>query len=110
MLIERATTDVASNREVLVSHASFDGCFRGLSVLDSSYVSIVGCSASSCHQDGIYVGFGSPLVVITGGRIVDAGVSSLHPEGGNGLTVHSGSFTIDGVAVRNNRGRGIWVA
>jgi hypothetical protein len=73
-------------------------------------VSIAGCWAASCDHENIYVGFGAPTLVISGGTIFNAGVNATDPQGRNGLTVNSGVFLQTGVAVRTNQSKGIWVA
>ena len=91
-----------SNREVFVTHATFDSCARGLVVADASYVSVAGLWAASCDRDNVWIGDGAPLVVVNGGTIFNGA--------GNGMTVRSGSFVLHGVAVRANRGHGLDVA
>jgi hypothetical protein len=83
-----------------------------LAVKDNSYVSLAGCWAASCNSENIHVeaGLSSPLLSISGGSIFNAGVDGGNTSTGrNGIVVNSGSFTLNGVSVRNNLGRGIWV-
>jgi hypothetical protein len=106
------TSGQGSNREIFLTHATLDSCGRGLALKDSSYVSLTGCWAASCNRDNIHVeaGLAGPLLSINGGTIFNAGVGGGDPAtGANGITVNSGSFTMNGVSVRNNLGRGIWV-
>ncbi|MGI0016988.1 MAG: glycosyl hydrolase family 28-related protein, partial [Nitrososphaera sp.] len=100
-----------SNREVFITHATLDRCWRGLALKDNSYVSIAGCWAASCNQENIHVeaGLASPILVINGGTIFNAGAVGGDPTNGrNGITINSGSFILSGVTVRNNLGKGIW--
>lgn len=106
------TSGQGSNREIFLTHTTLDSCGRGLAVKDNSYVSLTGCWAASCNNDNIHVEAGliSPLLSINGGSIFNAGAyGGSTTTGRNGLTVNSGSFTLTGVSVRNNLGRGIWV-
>lgn len=100
------------NREIFMTHATIDSCFRGLGLYDSSYVSMAGCWAASCDHENIHVEFGNPILVISGGTIFNAGgIIVADPNfGAHGLVVNSGSFLLTGVAIRNNRGKGVWVA
>ncbi|ETO22600.1 hypothetical protein RFI_14595 [Reticulomyxa filosa] len=103
-----------SNREIFITQATFDSDNRGIAVNDSSYISVAGLWAASSDTDQIWVapGQSNPLLVIAGGTIFNGGV-----YGGNidcttqcnGITVNSGSFSINGVDIRNNQGKGIWV-
>ncbi len=56
------------------------------------------------HLDG-------PLLVISGGTIFNGGVYGNVDctTQCNGITVNSGSFSLNGVAIRNNQGKGIYV-
>ena len=101
-----------SNREVFITHATLDGCWMGLAVQDDSYISIAGCWAASCDHDNIWVEAGhNPLLVIAGGTIFGAGAGGGTPDSGecNGITINSGSFILEGVCIRNNKGKGLWV-
>ncbi len=111
MCIENSSGQ-GSNREVFITHATLDSCFRGLGLYDGSYVSMTGCWAASCTHENIHVEFGNPILVISGGTIFNAGaISVANPNfGAHGLIVNSGSFLLTGVAIRNNRGKGVWVA
>lgn len=107
------TSGVAtSNREIFLTHATLDSCGRGLAIKDSSYVSMTGCWAASCDKENIHVeaNLPSPLLQINGGSIFNAGVLGGDPATErNGITVNSGSFVLNGVSMRNNLGRAIWV-
>jgi hypothetical protein len=100
-----------SNREVFLTHTTLDSCNRGLGVYDGSYVSIAGCWAASCRHENIQVEFGAPLLVINGGTIFNAGAAGVMDPafGAHGMIVNSGSFILSGVAIRNNRDKGVWV-
>ena len=115
--IENAT-GAGNNREIFVTHATFDSCYQGLALLDSCYVSVAGCWAASCSSDNIYVGTNltggatnGPLLVVDGGSIFNAGANGIADpnNGANGITINSGSFVLTGIAIRNNQGRGVWV-
>jgi parallel beta-helix repeat protein len=98
------------------SQATLDSNFVGLAVYDDSYVDIDGIWAASSDHDQIWVSPGSKgaMLALTGGTIFNGGA-----EGGdcalagaaacNGIVVNAGSFSLTGTAVRNNRGRAIWV-
>lgn len=100
-----------SNREIFITHATLDTCWRGLAVRDNSYLSITGCWVAACDQENIHVDGGliNPLLVISGGTIFNAGANGGTSIGKNGITVNSGSFMLTGVTIRNNLGKGIWV-
>eukprot|EP00911_Craspedida_sp_UC1_P000056 UC1_evm1s46 len=109
-----ASNGQGSNREIFVSHGTLDSNGRGLSVFDSSYVSIAGCWAASSDLDNIWTHPDSnPQLSIAGGTIFNAG-TLVGPNGCgnngqcNGITVNAGTFVLSGVEVRNNRGVGIW--
>jgi hypothetical protein len=100
-----------SNREIFITHSTLDSCWRGLSLRDNSYVSMIGCWAASCNHDNIHVdvGLSNPTLSISGGTIFNAGVSGGESVGRNGIVVNSGVFILNGVHIRNNLGKGIWV-
>lgn len=101
------------NRELFITHSSIDSCWRGLNIYDNLYTSIAGCWAASCDHDNIHVAPGYPtaLLTIAGGTIFNAGAlpTATDPAGKNGLVINSGSFTLNGVIIRNNQGKGVWV-
>ena len=106
------SSGAGSNREIFITHATLDSCWRGLELLDDSYVCMVGCWAASCYQDNIHVqpGLANPILSISGGTIFNAGVAGGDAVAGrNGITINSGTFILSGVHVRNNLGVGIWV-
>ena len=103
-----------SNREIFITQATFDSDGRGIVVKDNSYISIAGLWAASSDYDQIYVPSGlipGPLIVIDGGTIFNGGAyGGIDCNSGcNGLNVNSGSFILNGLAVRNNQGHGILV-
>lgn len=112
-LLLNNTNGAGSNREIFINEATFDSNGRGIVVMDNSYINIVGLWAASSDYEQIYVapGLDSPLIVISGGTIFNGGV-----YGGmncslqcNGMTVNSGTFMMNGVIIRNNLGKGIWI-
>ena len=101
-----------SNREIFISQATIDSNGQGLTIRDNSYVSIVGIWAASSTQYQVFVDFNtSALVSISGGTIFNGGVYECpsHDNWCHGIVVHSGSFILNGVEIRNNLGKGIWV-
>lgn len=106
------SSGAGSNREVFITHATLDSCWRGLQLNDDTYVSMAGCWAASCDHDNIHIqpGLSNPLLVVSGGTIFNAGVhDDSDPLGQNGIVVNSGSFTLTGVSVRHNGKKGVWV-
>ena len=106
------SSGVGSNREIFINHATIDSNGQGLVIRDNSYVSIIGIWAASSTIHQVFVDYNtSALVSISGGTIFNGGVYECpnSTEWCNGITVNSGSFILDGVEVRNNNGRGIWV-
>ena len=111
MLIENST-GVGSNREILITHASIDSNGQGLVIRDNSYVSVIGIWAASSTLHQVFVDFNSTAVLsISGGTIFNGGVYECpnSATGCNGITINSGTFILNGVEVRNNKGRGIWI-
>ncbi len=102
------SSGLGSNREIFITDATLDSCWRALEIRDSSIVSVTGCGLGSSDQEIVHVEVdaGSKLM-ISGGYIYNAG--AWVQAGANGITVNSGSFILDGVWVSYNRGRGIWV-
>eukprot|EP01084_Bolivina_argentea_P016815 31413_1 len=104
-----------SNREIFITQATFDSNGRGISVKDNSYISVSGLWAASSDYEQIWVDVNlnpGPLIIINGGTIFNGGVyGGINCSNGcNGITVNSGSFILNGVAIRNNKGKGIWIA
>lgn len=111
MLINNAS-GAGSNREIFISQATFDSNGRGLVIRDNSYVSIIGIWAASSTIDQVFVDENTTAVLsISGGTIFNGGVYECPRKNDwcNGLTVLSGTFILNGVEVRNNNGRGIWI-
>jgi len=113
LLMDSSQSGGVSNREIIITHATFDSDGTGIAVADNSYVSIAGVWAASSDYDQIWVapGLNNPTLVITGGTIFNGGAyggvdCSIHC---NGITVNSGKFSLSGVLIRYNQGRGIWV-
>lgn len=111
MLIENSN-GAGSNREIFISQATFDSDGQGLVIRDNSYVSIVGIWAASSTLHQVFIDYNtSALLSISGGTIFNGGVYECpnNTNWCNGITVNSGSFILNGVEVRNNKGRGIWI-
>ncbi|CAF1194458.1 unnamed protein product [Adineta ricciae] len=101
-----------SNREIFINQATIDSNGEGLIIRDNSYVSIVGIWAASSTKHQVYVEENtSALLTISGGTIFNGGVYECPNSSNwcNGITIKSGSFILDGVHVRNNKGKGIWI-
>ena len=111
ILIENST-GVGSNREIFISHATIDSNGQGLVIRDNSYVSVIGIWAASSTLHQVFVDFNSTaLLTISGGTIFNGGVYECPNNSTwcNGITINSGTFILNGVEVRNNKGRGIWI-
>ncbi|UJR07336.1 hypothetical protein I4U23_011623 [Adineta vaga] len=101
-----------SNREIFISQATIDSNGQGLIIRDNSYVSIVGIWAASSTMHQVYIEENTTaLLTISGGTIFNGGVYECpkNSDWCNGITVKSGTFILNGVHVRNNKGKGIWV-
>ena len=111
ILIENST-GVGSNREIFISHATIDSNGQGLVIRDNSYVSVIGIWAASSTLHQVFVDFNSTaLLTISGGTIFNGGVYECPNNSTwcNGITINSGTLILNGVEVRNNKGRGIWI-
>ena len=99
-----------SNRELFITHATFDGCVHGIVQMDHTYTSIAGCWAASCDEEQILLDTSAEhaILVITGGTIFNGGVFG-RPGGRHGIVVRAGSFVLSGLTVRSNQGTGILV-
>ena len=99
-----------SNREIFITHATFDGCGTGLWQVDHSYTSIAGCWAASSDEAQILVDESArgAILAIAGGTIFNGGAWN-RPGAHHGMVVRAGSFTLSGVTVRNNKGIGLLV-
>jgi hypothetical protein len=118
MLVEDAT-GAGSNREIMITHATFDSDRVGLLIRDSSYVSIAGCWAASSDIAQVWLAptaHGSQLT-IAGGTIFNGGayqhsfgIGECAIVGGcNGLIADAGTFLLTGLLIRNNKGVGVAV-
>lgn len=99
-----------SNREVFITHATFDSSIHGIVQVDNSYLSIAGCWAASSDEEQILLDKTAQgaILAISGGTIFNGGA---YNKGGanNGIVVNAGSFMLSGVTVRHNKGTGILV-
>jgi len=100
-----------SNREIFITHATMDGCRWGLRQVDHSYVSVAGLWAASSDEAQITLEKSArgAILVISGGTIFNGGAIG-RPGAHNGIVVLAGSFVLNGVTVRHNKGTGILVA
>lgn len=99
-----------SNREVIITHATFDSNVHGIHQVDNTYLSIAGCWAASSDEEQILIDkdAGGAIVVISGGTIFNGGAYGRHGSS-HGMVVRAGSFMLTGVTVRNNKGIGLLV-
>ncbi len=99
-----------SNREVFITHATFDSSVHGLWQIDNAYTSIAGCWAASSDEEQILLDetCSGAILSIAGGTIFNGGAYN-RPGAHHGLVVRSGRFTLNGVSVRHNKGSGIWL-
>lgn len=97
-----------SNREVFITHATFDSSVYGIRQVDNAYTSIAGLWAASSDEAQIQIEENSPgaIMAIAGGTIFNGGAYG-RPGAHNGFVAKSGSFTLTGVTVRNNQGSGL---
>ena len=99
-----------SNREIFITHATFDSCLHGIVQRDRAYVSIAGCWAASSDEEQILLDHnaGGAIMSISGGTIFNGGA---YGKGGanHGIVVRAGSFMLTGVTVRHNKGTGILI-
>jgi len=104
-----------SNREIFITQATMDSCNKaGLAIGDSSYVSISGCwaASSNINQIWLYDIRTDPVVVIVGGTVFNGGAigGNCSNDECNGITALSGRLTLNGLQIRNNKGKGVWIA
>jgi hypothetical protein len=99
-----------ANREVFITHATFDSSVHGLVQVDSAYTSIAGCWSASSDEEQILLTetAAHAIMVITGGTIYNGGTYG-RPGAHNGMVVKAGSFILNGVAVRENQGTGLLI-
>ncbi len=97
-----------SNREIFITHATFDSSVHGLWQIDNAYTSIAGCWAASCDEEQILLDETCPnaILSVAGGTIFNGGAYN-RPGAHHGLVVRAGRFTLNGVSVRHNKGTGI---
>ena len=95
-----------------VRKAGIDGS-KLLALYDNSYVDVSGVWCASSIRDNIWVSAESngAILSLTGGTIFNGGATDGDCGGSecNGITVNGGTFSLVGVHIRNNRGRGIWI-
>ncbi|MFJ3117814.1 hypothetical protein ACIPI6_14865 [Pseudomonas protegens] len=101
-----------TNRELFLMSACTDSCNNGLSINDSgSYTSWTGCWAASCNIANISYAptTDAAILNIVGGTIFNAGANDSGAVfSNNGVNTNLyGKLIIDGVEIRNNKGRGI---
>jgi hypothetical protein len=111
ILIENSS-GAGSNREIFISQATIDSNGQGLVIRDNSYVSIIGIWAASSTMHQVYIEENTTaLLTISGGTIFNGGVYECPNVTNwcNGITAKSGTFILNGVHIRNNKGRGIWI-
>jgi hypothetical protein len=99
-----------SNREVFITHATFDSSVHGIRQTDGAYTSIAGCWAASSDEDQILLdeSAAGAIMSISGGTIFNGGAYG-RPGAKNGFVARAGSFLMTGVTVRNNQGTGLLV-
>lgn len=99
-----------SNREIFITHATFDSSVHGLWQIDNAYTSIAGCWAASCDEEQILLDekCAGAILSIAGGTIFNGGAYG-RPGAHHGLVVKAGRFTLNGLSVRHNQGTGIWL-
>lgn len=101
----------ASNREVFITHATFDSSVHGLWQSDNAYTSIAGCWAASCDEEQILLdeNCAGAILSVAGGTIFNGGAYG-RPGSRHGLVVRAGRFTLTGASIRDNKGTGILLA
>ncbi|MHB0999038.1 MAG: glycosyl hydrolase family 28-related protein [Armatimonadota bacterium] len=99
-----------SNREIFITHATFDSSIHGIWQIDNAYTSIAGCWAASSDEDQILIDESAhgAILVVSGGTIFNGGAYG-RPGGHNGIVVKAGSFVLSGATIRHNQGTGILV-
>lgn len=97
-----------SNREVFITHATFDSSIHGIRQTDHTFVSIAGCWAASSDENQILVeeSAAGAQMVISGGTIFNGGAIG-RPGAHDGIVMMNGSLVMTGVSVRHNKGTGI---
>ena len=97
-----------SNREVFITHATFDSCVHGLVQHDDTFTSIAGCWSASSDEEQILLEetAGQAMMTIAGGTIFNGGAYG-RPGAHNGIVVQAGRLLMSAVTVRHNKGTGI---
>lgn len=97
-----------SNREIFITHATFDSSKHGLWQIDHTYTSIAGCWAASCDEEQILIDEDAhgAILSVAGGTIFNGGAYD-RPGTHHGIVVKAGRFSLSGVSVRHNKGTGI---
>jgi len=112
--LKAGSEDGVLNRELFITHATFDAGRIGIHILNTAYVSIAGCWCVSNDEAQILmesktevlVPGGGALLTIAGGTIGNGGVFN-RPGRGDGLRVEAGSFTLTGVTLWHNHGAAV---
>jgi hypothetical protein len=104
---ERGNT---SNREIFITHATFDSSVHGLVQVDHAYMSIAGCWSASADEEQILLDSTATgaILSVSGGTIFNGGAYN-RPGAHHGIVVRAGRFTLTGVHIRHNKGIGILV-
>jgi hypothetical protein len=99
-----------SNREIFITHATFDSSVHGLWQSDHAYTSIAGCWSASCDEEQILLDRDATgaILSIAGGTIFNGGAYG-RPGAHHGLVVRAGRFTLSGVSIRHNKGTGLLI-
>lgn len=97
-----------SNREIFITHATFDSSVHGLVQVDHAYTSIAGCWAASCDEEQILLDSAAhgAILSVSGGTIFNGGAYN-RPGTHHGIVIRAGRFTLTGVSIRHNKGTGI---
>ncbi len=98
-----------ANREIFVTHATFDSSKHGLRQLDHASTSLAGFWAASSDEYQILIEESAVVAIVSfsGGTIFNGGAYR-RPGSHHGIVVKAGRFTLSGVHVRHNLGTGIW--
>lgn len=104
---ERGNT---SNREIFITHTTFDSSVHGLVQIDNAYTSIAGCWSASADEEQILLDSSAAgaILSVSGGTIFNGGAYN-RPGAHHGIVVRAGRFTLTGVHVRHNKGTGILI-
>jgi hypothetical protein len=99
-----------SNREIFITHATFDSSVHGLVQVDHAYTSLAGCWSASADEEQILLDqeASGAILSVSGGTIFNGGAYS-RPGAHHGIVVRAGRFTLTGVHIRHNKGIGILV-